>query len=363
MFRLVITKYFLSYYNIFNILFMLFIGLFIYKFNGYYKKRNIISYNMLQNLFIIFIIYYVLIYLMGLVFGYLSNPYSMNIILILKNLFILIIFILIREWYRYIVIRQVSKNNYIPFIIVTLLLSLFDIIMEISGYNLTYSGGIFEFIESSVIPNISLNLILSYFAYNYNYKIAVIYALLIKTPVYFMPLYPDLGKYFGTIINLVFMFYSYFKSSLIIENYERKTNKRINKKSNVKLYLMIIPLIVFISLISGLFKYHLFAIGSNSMVPYFSKGDTVLIEKLNIKEQENLKVGDVLAFYNGKIIIVHRITEIKEINDKKIYITKGDNNPNVDNILITSDNIYGKVILTIKYLGIPSIELRELFDK
>ena len=140
-----------------------------------------------------------------------------------------------------------------------------------------------------------------------------------------------------------------------------KNNKRSGKK--LSLFLITIPVLVLVGLVSGLFKYHLFAIASNSMVPIFSRGDAVLVEKIQDEELEDLKVDDILAFYNDKRIIVHRIVSIDKNGDKYLIKTKGDNNASVDAWIVNSDMIYGKVIYSIKYIGIPSVELSELVSK
>lgn len=145
-------------------------------------------------------------------------------------------------------------------------------------------------------------------------------------------------------------------------NSERKLNVIKRRKYNYKI-IIVIPLFIFAGLVSGLFRYHLFAIGSNSMVPYFSKGDTVLIEKLSKDELDEVKTGDVLAFYAGNVMLVHRVTDIEVNDDNYLFSTKGDNNPEPDNFRTEDNDVYGKVKFTIKYLGIPSIEIRELLSE
>lgn len=95
------------------------------------------------------------------------------------------------------------------------------------------------------------------------------------------------------------------------------------------------------------------------MFPFFSRGDAVLIEKISENEFDSLKVDEVLAFkYNNKIL-VHRIISINENNGIYLIKTKGDNNISIDAWTVNNDMIYGKVISTIKYIGIPSVELSE----
>ncbi len=66
----------------------------------------------------------------------------------------------------------------------------------------------------------------------------------------------------------------------------------------------------------------------------FSKGDILFIVGAN---PDKLKVGDIIAFKSGtrNIPVIHRIIEIKEENEKRIFTTIGDNNAKV---LIPSNN-------------------------
>lgn len=363
LFRLVIIKRYLTYYDFINMGFLLIIGFIVYKIIGFKKNNNrLICYSTMQNLIISFIIYYVLIYFLGLYLGFTYNPFSMNYKLIGRYLFSLVGFIVLREFIRYMIAKNTNKRNYFGLVLLTLLFSLFDIIMEISGYNLHTGSGVFEFIEVAVIPNLAINFVLSYFSYNYDLKTSLFFVLMLKTPVYFMPIYPDLGNYFSSILIILFVFFCYYQSSIVLERYERKLNVIKRRKYNYKI-IIVIPLFIFAGLVSGLFKYHLFAIGSNSMVPYFSKGDTVLIEKLSKDELDEVKTGDVLAFYAGNVMLVHRVTDIEVNDDNYLFSTKGDNNPEPDNFRTDGNDVYGKVKFTIKYLGIPSIEIRELLSE
>ena len=98
------------------------------------------------------------------------------------------------------------------------------------------------------------------------------------------------------------------------------------------------------------------------MIPAFARGDAVLIKKITEDELEELSVDDVIAFDYDKRIIVHRIVSIDKINNKYLIKTKGDNNLSVDAWTVNDEMVYGKVISTIKYIGIPSVQISELLN-
>lgn len=68
-------------------------------------------------------------------------------------------------------------------------------------------------------------------------------------------------------------------------------------------------------------------------------GDLVFSGKADI---EKLKVGDIISFMEGKVIVTHRITAIDTAeNGSLIFTTKGDANNTEDSDPVTADNIIG----------------------
>lgn len=364
MFNSVIVKYFLDYLNVVNVVFFGIVSLITYLFVGFPKSRQLFNYNAIQTLTISFIIYYVVINGLGLVFGFVSNVYSMTMLNIIKNMFMAICFYFLREAYRYMMIKEMNgRKNGLLYWFITLLFILLDVIMEINGYDLSTGFGIFSFVCASVIPSIAINLLLSYIAGSFNFKVLLLFILILKLPIYFLPILPNLGDYLNSVILVFLIFNIYYELSVILEKYERRISFKKIKKSNLSMVLLLIPTILLAGVVSGLFKYHLFAIVSDSMLPVFSRGDAVLVEKVKENELATLKAGDILAFYapDGRII-VHRIMEIERNNGKYIFKTKGDNNASADVWITSNEDVYGRVITHIKYVGIPSVEISEFIS-
>jgi len=55
--------------------------------------------------------------------------------------------------------------------------------------------------------------------------------------------------------------------------------------------------------------------------------------------------------------VVHRVVEKRQKNGEFSIITKGDNNNTVDQEPVTEQQIIGKVIYKIRYIGYPAIWL------
>ena len=133
---------------------------------------------------------------------------------------------------------------------------------------------------------------------------------------------------------------------------KRKENVKIAKKIIEIIAIILIYNIILIALSSAnkisvvnILGYKSYIIKTNSMEPTISINDVVITKKV---KKEKIKKGDVITFLQDGEVITHRITQI---DDNGNYTTKGDNNNIEDIFKITYENIEGKHILTIPYLG------------
>lgn len=94
--------------------------------------------------------------------------------------------------------------------------------------------------------------------------------------------------------------------------------------------------------------YKAYVITTNSMEPELKKDDVVVIKKA---KADNLKQGDIVTFKQNGETITHRIVQIDDIEDGKLYITKGDNNNVQDEQGLRFDQIEGKLVIKIPQLG------------
>jgi len=122
---------------------------------------------------------------------------------------------------------------------------------------------------------------------------------------------------------------------------------------------MIIPIIIYnilliiVSIVSpsetpNFFGIKTYIIISRSMEPNLNIGDIVFVKKC---EEENLKNNDIISFREGQFVITHRIVEIKENENGKEYVTKGDNNKIKDEVTVKYCDIEGVYIGKVAYIG------------
>lgn len=120
--------------------------------------------------------------------------------------------------------------------------------------------------------------------------------------------------------------------------------------------LWIIPLV---GLLLFVISSHSFmVVGSESMKPTLQVGDLILTHKTSM---DNLQVGDIIDYrvpstfmklYNYPPTICHRIVSLENTSNGLAFRTKGDNT-SLDPFLVMPEDVIGKEVGTIRYLGYP----------
>ena len=104
--------------------------------------------------------------------------------------------------------------------------------------------------------------------------------------------------------------------------------------------------IVITSRTSFIFGIQSFVILTGSMEPALPVGTIVITQ-----QSSTYNKNDIIAFKKDDKTVTHRIVEVKNENNVFSYKTRGDAN-NVDDIdLVRKDNILGKMVFLIPFLG------------
>jgi len=91
-------------------------------------------------------------------------------------------------------------------------------------------------------------------------------------------------------------------------------------------------------------NFKFFVIASGSMGQALPAGSVAIS-----KPENQYFIGDIIAFRNKDYNVTHRIVSV--LDTGAIFRTKGDSNPIPDSYLVSKDQIIGKVVVTIPYLG------------
>jgi len=108
----------------------------------------------------------------------------------------------------------------------------------------------------------------------------------------------------------------------------------------------------------GFFPYLPVAVASGSMRGVFDRGALVVTQKVTPRTLPEITEGDIIQFQSGDISVVHRVVEISRDRYGRIfYVTKGDNNPDVDVFGVYPAQVIGFARWSVPWLGFPALLL------
>lgn len=314
--------------------------------------------NKTQSLLIVLIIYIILYFLSGLIFGFERTPYSKDILSVLLNLWSFGSIIILQEYVRLQLVKNGNKKMY-SLILTTLVFFVLNLNYSNFLDNFTDFKTIFIYVSSVLLPAIAESAILTYLVYTSGVKASIIYRLFVTIPPFLIPIVPSLDWFVTAVVGVVLPLavYIYINYVNVVKNERLSRGER--KRYSPVVYIPVFALIaVFAAFVMGLFKYQPVAVLSGSMSPTFNRGDAVIINKLTKQEKNELKKGDIIQFISGTKYVVHRIYKVT--NDEygnKAFITKGDHNNAPDSDMVSLDNVIGKVSFSVPLIGYPSVWL------
>ncbi|MGL4952493.1 MAG: signal peptidase I [Culicoidibacterales bacterium] len=99
---------------------------------------------------------------------------------------------------------------------------------------------------------------------------------------------------------------------------------------------------------TGLFPYQIFTVISGSMEPTIPTGSLIISYK---GDTSALNVDDIIVFQPGEQRVMHRIVGIEESKTAPQFITRGDANNTNDGNPVQAEDVLGKVIMFIPFIG------------
>lgn len=332
------------------------IMLFKYRFP---KDNNYLKSNVIRIVIISIFTYFLLSYGLGIITGFGKNILSLKPINIIKNISIPLIMIICKEIIRYLYAKN-SFSNIKPYIYYTITLMLSIILPEILKIDFTSSEAIFRFTCIVLFPTIAKELLYSYITYKVSYVPTLIMRLILELYLYIIPIFPNLGPYLISVFGILYPFIVYTLVNKVIKYYDKSKDYISLVSRHYLIYPLIIISVIVILLISGVCGYKIIAIGSGSMYPTYTRGDVVIYKNNNY--EKDIEIGTIIAYEKNNVLITHRIVDIRKVNNNKVYITKGDNNDDVDEYIVLSTDIKGIVVYKISNLGYPTIWINEQFN-
>ena len=103
----------------------------------------------------------------------------------------------------------------------------------------------------------------------------------------------------------------------------------------------------------SVFGYTALRVTTGSMKPTYDVDTLIVVKKVN---PETIKVNDVISFYSQDPVLdgavnTHRVVEILEEEQGRVFVTKGDNNNVTDAYNVESEYLIGKVVASSIVIG------------
>lgn len=318
---------------------------------------------MLFTVVIYTIIYIIVFFGSGFVFGYGKSPYNTTFLGIVHNIFIYGLPIISIEVCRYYLVNIVKRKKYkiLHYIGITLLcifckLNL-SVILNISSLKI-----LVEYISQILLPCICRNILATYLASILGIVPVCVYMFVVEFVEFIPPILPDLQWLTQGVINISLPLFAYIGISFKYNRISKKFKEYKSTKENIFSWVITCTVSVIVIWFSiGVFSYFPSVIVTGSMIPVINPGDVVIIEKVQDKADiDKLKIGDVIQFRRDNILIVHRITNLvlNKVDGLIYYQTKGDNNSAIDLELVNPNDVKGTLYKVIPKIGWPTLILR-----
>lgn len=127
---------------------------------------------------------------------------------------------------------------------------------------------------------------------------------------------------------------------------------------NVVFYLLLLAMAVllfflFQSRLAGgapqIFGHQVYIVYGGSMSPTFEAGSVVIVQPV---DPADIKVGDIITFgEEGSVYTTHRVTQVHDSGSNLSFTTRGDANEVEDPGVVAADEVRGRVVAAVPYLG------------
>ena len=303
------------------------------------------------------IIYLAVFYLLGMYFGFYSASAKFGFKTLINFILPFIFIIISTEIIRSKLLNQKWKSSKI---ITFICMVLIDLIIYTGVYNLKSFEDLLAVIGFIFFASIACNLLYNYISIRYDSKGIIAYRLITILYVYIIPYIPDVYIFFRSFLRMIYPYIMYLVFEYTFSKTNYATAFKDRRKSIITTTVLFVVMTLIISLISCKFKYGVLVIGSGSMTGSLNKGDAIVYVKY---DDGPLKEKEIIVFNKDDVRTVHRIINEENVNGEFRYYTKGDANKTIDDGYRVKKDIIGKSLFKIKYLGYPSLWVRDIFDR
>lgn len=215
-----------------------------------------------------------------------------------------------------------------------------------------------KLVVSDFIPALAASTLLTYLAIACGMPAQLTYRLGVVAMTILPPVIPKYDWYLIGVTSVLLTVIVY----LVIDHTQQERHQRSRKQHTHRAFdaMWAITMLALILFMTGFFAYKPSAIMSNSMSPVFSRGAMVILQK-NTPVMD-INIGDIIQYESRGRVITHRVIDISQSQDgsgKRVFITKGDNNPSKD-MPVNQEQVLGTVRAQVPHIGYPTVWLREI---
>jgi len=230
---------------------------------------------------------------------------------------------------------------------------------------LTYT----KFMGENFLPILTENLLATYLALISGPIASLAYRAPLQAFQWFSPILPDLPWGYTALIGVMTPTIGFIAINMAttqrdltkagIRTPRIRTPKLKRSQKSTKGWLIIsVFLVLTVWTSTGLFGFYPTIVASGSMRPTMEVGDISIVVSTN---PSNIQIGDIIQYWQGEEMDLHRVVEIRQTESGKEFITQGDANNAPDSTPVYAEQIRGKLIFSIPKVGWVSIALKEFF--
>lgn len=320
------------------------------------KKKSIKNPRQRFEYIIVFVIFNLITtYLIGFVANFQYSAYSHSAVALIKNFCQFIVPIVCYEMLRQVFVSNAETKADFWAVAITMTCVYIDMKEFVQIF---YNGLSFSYLFGTIVSSVITQIFLNYLVRTCGLKCTILWQIVPIIAELLTPILPKIDWFYQLLLAIawplicfVFLYYTYP---------DKNTAKEVRFQRKKKPYGYIttfVAVFLIVGLGTGMFGVSMTAIASNSMNPYFYRGDIVVVTN-----SDNYQVDDVIEYQHGNMMVVHRIVEIDvDENGDTYFVTKGDNNNANDSWAVTQDQIKGKVKFIIPKVGYLTLWLSEMF--
>lgn len=291
---------------------------------------------------------------LGVFLGFGRSPYSFTPLGITTNLAYVLStvfgFEISRAFFAKVLARRFKENSVIIVATVYTIVLIIPFILNFPKKPVDQ----LKFFGNVLIPVYTQQLFASLLVYIYGARGSLAYMLPVTAFEWFSPILPKIDWTLNALVTTAMPAVGYS----ILEK-EREAKKVEIKKESPASWIAFLILAIFTFLFfTGSFGVHPAVVGSGSMSPSIQTGDVIVVAKI---DTDDLNIGDIIQYMADGYTVTHRIVDVMETENGRLFVTKGDANELPDDP-ISEDRVIGKVIFVVPKVGLLPLGIKKMLE-